>query len=120
MSYPTTARQVHLVRRPNALPAPDDFRLAEVPLPAVGAGVVLVRNSLLSLSAAMRTLMDDSGGPLPSYQLGAAMYGPALGEIIVSNAPELSPGDLVQHRWGWRDYAWGPAAEFRRVDRDAN
>lgn len=119
MSYPVTARQVHLVRHPSGLPAPEDFRQVEVPLPAVGPGEVLVRNSLLSLSAAMRTLMDDSSGPLPTYQLGAVMYGPALGEVIASNGPELAAGDLVQHRWGWRDYAWGPAAEFRRVDRDA-
>jgi NADPH-dependent curcumin reductase CurA len=119
MNYPVTARQVHLVRRPDGLPTPDDFRLAEVPLPAVGSGEVLVRNSLLSLSAAMRTLMEGTSGPLPSYQLGAVMSGPALGEVIVSNAPEPAPGDLVQHRWGWRDYAWGPAAEFRRLDKDA-
>jgi NADPH-dependent curcumin reductase CurA len=100
MSYPAIAQQVHLVRRPDGPPTPEDFGLVKVPAPVIGTGEVLVHNLVVSLSAGMRTLIDGSSGSLPNYQVGAAMYGPALGEIIASNAPELVPGDLVQHRGG--------------------
>lgn len=33
--------------------------------------------------------------------------------------PALGGGDLVVHRFGWREYAVAAAGLFRRVDRDA-
>ncbi len=119
MSYPVTNRQVHLVRHPDGLPTPEDFKLVEVPVPSLETRQALVRNTYLSLSAAMRTLMGQSDVPMPLYQLGEVMYGPALGEVVASEDAVLTPGDLVQHRQGWRDYAWGPATEFRPIDSDA-
>ncbi|MET8454699.1 NADP-dependent oxidoreductase, partial [Streptomyces sp. NPDC005209] len=55
----------------------------------------------------------------PRYEIGAAMYGGAIGEVMASADPSLSEGDLVVHRLGWRNYAVAVAAAFRRVGRAA-
>ncbi len=118
MTATQTAHQVLLARRPSGQPAARDFRLAEVAVPPLGDGQVLVRNTYLALGAAMRTLMSDEEVPLPRYAVGQPMHGPALGEVVASADPALAAGDLVRHPFGWRDYAWGPAARFARLDRD--
>ncbi len=40
---PQTARTIQLVQRPVGAPRPEDFRIAEVPLPDPGPGEVLLR-----------------------------------------------------------------------------
>jgi NADPH-dependent curcumin reductase CurA len=81
---------------------------------------VLVRNRLMSVVAVMRTLMgEDAGLPMPSYTLGEALWGPALGEVIAAPGTDLRPGDLVMHRLGWREYALVDATGAQRVDPEA-
>jgi NADPH-dependent curcumin reductase CurA len=40
----TVSREIRLKRRPVGLPSAADFDIASVPIPALGAGEVLVRN----------------------------------------------------------------------------
>ncbi|OHV33908.1 MULTISPECIES: NADP-dependent oxidoreductase [Pseudofrankia] len=118
MSTTRTSRQVLLAHRPQGTPVPADFRLVEVDVPPLTEGQVLVRNTYLALSAAMRTLMSDEDVPLPMYRVGEVLHGPALGEVVASTDPGFAPGDLVRHRSGWREHAWGPASGFLRLDPD--
>ncbi|GAA3599308.1 hypothetical protein GCM10022419_098810 [Nonomuraea rosea] len=78
------SREIHLVRHPDGEPRLADFRLVEVPLPALGDDQVLVRNRYFALAAVMRTLMTgaDIGMPLGTYRPGHALFGSALGEVI--------------------------------------
>jgi NADPH-dependent curcumin reductase CurA len=39
-----------------------------------------------------------------------------VGEVVASEDPELSPGDLVLHGFGWRKYALSPARGARKID----
>ncbi|MGW7254497.1 NADP-dependent oxidoreductase [Streptomyces sp. NPDC054834] len=115
-----TGLEARLARRPQGLPTPDDIEIAEVPVPDPAPGQVLVRNLFLSLDPGMLLLMSDEPGlPLPRYEIGEPMYGDAVGEVVASDEPCLSPGDLVVHRLGWREYAVAAAEAFRKVDRAA-
>ena len=115
-----TGLEVRLVTRPEGLPAAGDFEIAEVTVPAPAPGQVLVRNLFMSLDPGMLMLIaGGSGLPMPRYEIGQVMYGDAIGEVIASADPSLGEGDLVLHRFGWREYAVAPAGLFRRVDRDA-
>ncbi|MEU1789024.1 NADP-dependent oxidoreductase [Streptomyces sparsogenes] len=117
---PRTGLEVRLAARPDGLPALDDFEIAEVAVPDPAPGQVLVRNLFMSLDPGMLTLMTgDPGMPMPRYEIGEAMYGDAVGEVVASADPSLGEGDLVVHRMGWREYALAPAGAFRRVDKDA-
>ncbi|WP_333740330.1 NADP-dependent oxidoreductase [Streptomyces sp. IBSBF 2806] len=117
---PRTGLEARLVARPDGLPALDNFEIVEVTVPEPVEGQVLVRNLFMSLDPGM--LMLVVGGPslpAPRYEVGAAMYGDAIGEVLSSADPSLREGDLVVHRLGWREYAVASAAVFRRVDRAA-
>jgi NADPH-dependent curcumin reductase CurA len=113
----TTSREVRLVARPSGAPVTDDFELAEVEVPAPGEGEVLVRNLFLSVDPYMRGRMNDVKSYVPPYQLGQAMDGGAVGEVVASNSDSHSVGDLVLHGLGWREVAVGPAKSFRRIER---
>jgi NADPH-dependent curcumin reductase CurA len=60
--------------------------------------------------------MNDTKSYVPPFQLGAPLDGGAVGEVVSSSDPSLSPGDLVLHGLGWRDYAAGTAKAFRKVE----
>jgi NADPH-dependent curcumin reductase CurA len=114
----TTSREIQLAARPHGEPKPTDFRLAEVDLPDPGAGEILVRNTFMSVDPYMRGRMNDVKSYVPPYQLDRPLDGGAVGEVVVSNADGLAPGDVVLHQLGWRDHAVLPGAHARKVDAD--
>jgi hypothetical protein len=87
------------------VPVPGDFRLVEAPLPEIGPGQALVRNTLMSVDPAMRPRMDDVPSYTPPFQIGEPLDGQAIGEVIASQQPALPAGAIVNHRFGWRDFA---------------
>lgn len=116
-------REVRLVRRPSGRLREDDLRVVEVPLPRPRAGQVLVRNRTMSVTAVMRSLMDgEIGLPMPSYEVGQALWGPVVGEVIDTGDTgdnAVRAGALVVHNQGWREYAAVDVAAVRPVDLDA-
>ena len=56
---PQTARTIQLVQRPVGAPRPEDFRIAEVPLPDPGPGDVIVRIQALRLGVMATRLVGD-------------------------------------------------------------
>ncbi|WP_257624237.1 MDR family NADP-dependent oxidoreductase [Streptomyces griseus] len=118
-SSPATYREVRLTRRPEGELTPDHLQVVTFPIPDPTPGQVLVRNTLMSVTAVMRTLMrDETDLPVTGYAPDRPLWGPALGEVVAVDGSDagLVPGDLVTHRHGWREYAVGDAAEFQRVD----
>jgi NADPH-dependent curcumin reductase CurA len=114
-----TGREIHLAARPQGRPTPDNFALVEVPVPEPAPGQVLVRNRFLSVDPYMRGRMDDRKSYVAPFQLGRAMEGGAVGEVIASNSTDLAVGDVVLHGLGWREYALLDPAHAKRVDPSA-
>lgn len=108
--------EVHLASRPNGLPTPGDFRFVQVDVPPPGPGQIVVRNLLMSVDPYMRGRMNDVKSYVPPFKLDHVMDGDALGEVVASESPDLAVGDIVQHRYGWREYAVADAGRFRKVD----
>jgi NADPH-dependent curcumin reductase CurA len=109
-------REIRLAARPVGEPKPTDFALAEVDVPAPADGDLVVRNLVMSVDPYMRGRMNDVKSYAPPFQVGEAMQGGAVGEVVESMSDTHQVGDLVLHMLGWRDYAVGPAASFRRVE----
>ena len=105
-------REVRLAARPTGEPVASDFELADVELPDPGPGEVLVRNLVMSVDPYMRGRMNDVKSYVPPFQVGAALDGGAVGEVVASTVDTHAVGDLVLHRWGWRDLAVGAASGF--------
>ncbi|MFD7666980.1 MDR family NADP-dependent oxidoreductase [Streptomyces sp. NPDC059788] len=118
-TLPATHREVRLTARPQGPLTDDLFEVVEVPVPEPGPGQVLVRNTTMAVAAVMRTLMDEvTTVPMPSFVPGEALYGSAVGEVVDAPGTDFAPGDLVEHRLGWREYALVDAAGAQRRDRD--
>ncbi|MFI4936618.1 MAG: NADP-dependent oxidoreductase [Caulobacterales bacterium] len=94
---PTASREIHLVKRPEGPPAPEDFAMVETQVADPAEGEVLVRNLYMSVDPAMRPRMSVG------QALGEAMGGGALGRIEKSRNPTLKEGDLVSNRYGFRE-----------------
>ncbi|MEU3842268.1 NADP-dependent oxidoreductase [Streptomyces sp. NPDC028635] len=98
-------REWHLLSRPVGWPKPEDFALVEAEVPQPGEGQVLVRNKYLSVDPYMRGRMSAAKSYAAPFELGKAMQGGAVGEVIESNAEGIAAGDHVLHFFGWREYA---------------
>ncbi|SHH00442.1 NADP-dependent oxidoreductase [Streptoalloteichus hindustanus] len=122
MSVPTppaTGREVRLASRPQGWPTHENFDLVEAAVPTPGPGQALVRNLVMSVDPAMRGWMDERPAYRPPMELGKAMDGGAVGEVVASETDALRPGDVVLHFQGWRDYALVDAKNAVKVDPDA-
>ncbi|VAV86679.1 Putative oxidoreductase YncB [hydrothermal vent metagenome] len=97
------SREIRLASRPNGLPKPTDFELAETTLPEPGAGEVLVQNTWMSVDPYMRGRMIDRKSYVPPFQIGQPLEGHAVGKILASNNDNFTKGDLVLSMLGWRE-----------------
>lgn len=112
----TMNRQVLLASRPEGGVTPENFRLVETPIPAVGAGEVLVRNHYLSLDPYMRGRMNDTKSYASPQPLGEVMIGGTAGEVVESANPKFAVGDKVVGMFGWQLYGKSDGAGLRKVD----
>jgi NADPH-dependent curcumin reductase CurA len=97
-------RQWLLARRPKAELSVEDFRWIESPASQLRAGEVLVRNLYLSCDPTQRSWAAGDTY-YPAIPLGTVMRSFALGEVIASNDPTFTTGQLIQGLFGWQDYA---------------
>lgn len=98
------SRQVHLVARPYGRPLPAHFCMAEVELPPLTDGEVLVENLVMSVDPYMRRSMDAVAKDLPPWPIGGALSGPSVGRVVVSRNPAFQPGDVVESMSGWQSH----------------
>nr|WP_042182398.1 NADP-dependent oxidoreductase [Kibdelosporangium sp. MJ126-NF4]CEL14964.1 Putative oxidoreductase YncB [Kibdelosporangium sp. MJ126-NF4]CTQ93443.1 Putative oxidoreductase YncB [Kibdelosporangium sp. MJ126-NF4] len=110
------AREIRLASRPVGMPRPENFQIAEVPVPHPGEGQILVRNKVLSVDPYMRGRMSEAENYAEPYRVGEVMWGGAVGEVVESTVDAFGPGDMVVHNLGWREYALLDAAAARKVD----
>ena len=105
--------------RPNVEASVDNFRLVEVPVPAIAEGQVLVRNHFLSLDPYMRGRMNDAKSYAQPQPLNAVMQGGTVGEVVESKHAGYQPGDKVVGFGGWQQYVLvegGAPGMLRKVD----
>ena len=104
-TLPAATREIRLASRPHGRPVPENFQLAESPLPELQEGQVLVRNQFISVDPYMRGRMNDVKSYSAPFELDRAMEGGAVGEVIASRSADRKVGDVVVHSLGWREYA---------------
>ncbi|MBI1239165.1 MAG: zinc-binding dehydrogenase [Alphaproteobacteria bacterium] len=99
------SKEIRLKSRPDGMPSKANFDLVEVPVPAPKAGEFIVRNAYMSVDPYMRGRMVDRESYVPPFQIGEALTGGAVGQVIESQNPSYKVGDYVQHMLGWREIA---------------
>ncbi len=99
-------REIRLARRPHGEPVDADFELAARELGEPAEGQLLVRNRFMSVDPYMRGRMNDVKSYVPPFELGKALQGGAVGEVV-------GTGELVVHDRGWREHALVSADKVR-------
>jgi NADPH-dependent curcumin reductase CurA len=111
------SREVRLARRPIGMPQDKDFEIVPITLGAPKAGEILVRNHYMSVDPYMRGRMVDRESYVPPFQIGEALQGGAVGEVIeAGDGAPFAKGDFVQSMWGWREAWVGGTAGVTKVD----
>jgi NADPH-dependent curcumin reductase CurA len=111
-----TSKEIHLKNRPEGLPPKSDFELAEVALPAISEGEVLVQNIYMSVDPYMRGRMYDRKSYVPPFQIGQPLEGGCVGRVIESKNGGFNVGDHVLSMLGWREYYVSGGDGLTKVD----
>jgi NADPH-dependent curcumin reductase len=109
-------RRILLARRPIGEPSEADFTFSEAELEDPQPGQMLLRTLWLSLDPYMRGRMSERKSYAPSVAIGEVMVGGTVSEVIASKLEGFSPGDIVEGRTGWQEYALSDRTGMRNVD----
>ncbi len=83
-------------------------------MPEPADGQVLIRVIYLSIDPAMRGWISEGPNYRDPVPLGAVMAGLTVGEVVVSHHPDYQPGDIVQGRQGWQEWALSDGSDIDR------
>ncbi|KAF9932666.1 hypothetical protein FBU30_007663 [Linnemannia zychae] len=76
---------------------------------------VLLRNLYFSLDPYMRGRMRNAKSYVPGFQIGEAMSGYGIGEVVESKNDAFPVGEIVSGFTGWQEYSVIPGASGLRV-----
>ena len=110
------SREIRLKSRPTGMPTAVNFELAEVELPALDDGQLIVKNQYMSVDPYMRGRMNDVKSYVPPFQIGEALTGGAIGEVVQSNHSDYAVGDHVLSFMGWRESFLSDGRGLHKVD----
>ena len=99
-------RRILLARRPTGQPSEADFSFSEANLGDPQPGQMLLRTLWLSLDPYMRGRMSDRKSYAAPVGIGDVMVGGTVSEVVASKLEGFNPGDIVEGRTGWQEYAY--------------
>jgi len=111
--------EIRLKSRPTGMPDPANFDLVTVDVPDPGPGQVLVRNSYMTVDPYMRGRMMDRRSYVPPFQIGEALTGGAVGQVVAAGpGAHFQVGDHVLSMAGWREWfvASGPELMVQKIE----
>jgi NADPH-dependent curcumin reductase CurA len=111
-------RRIILKARPGATPLVGDFAIEEAPTPDPGANQLLVQTLFMSIDPYVRLSLDEMTiGDVPGLPLGQSPIGRAVARVVKSNHADFTPGDLIEGRSAWAEYAVvNPAVKPTKLD----
>src|SRR5579863_1492430 len=113
---PERNRQIVLKRRPNGMPVPEDFAIADGALPEPQAGEVLLRGIYLSLDPYMRGRISGVRSYARPTEIGEVIEGRVVGQVVRSRDPGFRDGDYASGGYGWQLYSAVPASGLSKLD----
>ena len=106
-----------LINRPEGLNFEDALSLVDEELPALSDNKILVKTKIISMDAGTRMWMSDRQDSYqPPIDLGSSMVGVCLAEVVESDNPNFSKGDLVRGFGEWADYAIVETDSFLKLE----
>lgn len=116
MTKPLMNRQYVFAARPDEQATAECFGQIETEVRAPQPGEILCRNLWLSVDPYLRLKMHDRESYTPPLQIGEAIPGSSVAQVIATADPAYQEGDLVAIQGGWQEYAIVRAKHAQRVD----
>jgi NADPH-dependent curcumin reductase CurA len=113
-----TRRSVVLKQRPRGEPEPSDFEIQESAIPTPGPGEVVTRTIWLSIDPYMRGRLREEQLYAVAIQIGEVMTGETVGEVIASNHPDFTAGDIVVGARGWQTHNLAKGEQLVKIERN--
>jgi NADPH-dependent curcumin reductase CurA len=112
-----TFTAINLVARPTSGPiGADIFEVVQKPIPNVGPGQILVKQTHMSLDPAMVGWMSpDTESYIPPVGLGDVMRSSGIGEVVESHHPDYVVGERVMGMMGWTELSLSTGEGLRKV-----
>jgi hypothetical protein len=110
------AQQIILVSRPKGLPTAANFGIENITLPATEAGEVLLKGLYYSVDPYMRGRMNDSKSYIAPFEIGKALAGGVVAEVLESKTADFKSGDLVVGNFPWSTAFTMPANSLQKID----
>ena len=111
-----SSKEIRLKKRPQGMVSQDDFELAEVVVPPTGDGEILVKNIYISVDPYMRGRMNAAKSYQAPFEVGAALEGGCVGQVVASGRDCFKRGDYVLGSKGWREYYVSDGSDLTRID----
>jgi NADPH-dependent curcumin reductase CurA len=112
------SREIRLASRPKGLPTAANFTLESVELRPIQDQEVLVRNLFMSVDPYMRGRMNAGKSYVSPFEIGSALDGGAVGEVVESRAKAFKREDAVTSNYGWREYVIASPKDLHPVSRE--
>lgn len=112
----STFRAILLNSRPSGMVELSNFKLQEIPFPALKEGEVLIRTKYLTVDPYMRGRMNDRASYIEPFQIGQPLTGEIVGEIVESKNSQYKSGETVIGFMQWADYNISDGKGLRRLD----
>ena len=107
--------QLILRERPNGLPNDQTFAFKEVEVAEPKNNEVLLKTLYLSVDPYMRGRMSDGPSYAAPFQVGAALAGAVVGQVVKSNSDLFTIGDIVTGTLDFQEYNVVEASNVRKV-----
>ena len=106
-----------LVNRPEGINFDEALSLVEEDIDSPKDNKILIKTKIISMDAGTRMWMSDREDSYqPPLELGSNMVGVCLAEVVESDNPNFSRGDLVRGFGEWADYAVVEADSFFKLE----
>ena len=106
-----------LVNRPEGINFDEALSLVEEDIASPKDNKILIKTKIISMDAGTRMWMSDREDSYqPPLEFGSNMVGVCLAEVVESDNPNFSKGDLVRGFGEWADYAVVEADSFLKLE----
>ena len=108
-------QEIRLTSRPTGLPTPENFQFADVVLPELQDGDILLRTLYISVDPYLRGRMREGKSYVTPFELGQVIESGVVGEVVESRSQHFKPGDVVSGQLGWRLHNVAKATQLMRT-----
>jgi len=109
-------KQILLKSRPTGWVSPDNFEVADAPIPEPAKGEMLLQAIYMSVDPYMRGRMNDVKSYVPPFQIGEACQAGIVAKVISSNGGKYGEGTYLTGMGLWANYMVTNGEGFQPVE----